>query len=183
MFSYEGIFKGGQKETFKFSNSRKPLLLWLIRILLLNVKNRVIRLNRMSNNSYRQLFSTLMGPCTEVLISSLDFSHLMSCSILCLTISDHQGGSVGLEACLGLLFPFSNLLRCCRSFIFPNFLGCGFLIFLSASTCRTQFSLPSSCCAGKEHYFLQQPFVQASTQTFLQKKGTLFNKPKKKNHL
>lgn len=45
-FSCEGIFKGGQKEDFKFSNSRKPLLLQLIRILVLNVENRVIRLNR-----------------------------------------------------------------------------------------------------------------------------------------
>ena len=119
-----------------------------------------------------------MGPCTQVFTSSLDFSHLMSCTILCLMISDHQGGSVSLEACLGLLFPFSSLLRCCRSFIFPNS-GCGFLILLSVSIRHTQFSLPSSCCTGKEHYSLPQPFVQASTQPSLQKKGTLFKKPKK----
>lgn len=86
--------------------------------------------------------------------------------------------SVGPETRLGLLFPFSNLLRCCRSFIFPNS-GCGFPILLSTSIRRTQFSLPWSCCTGKDRYSLPQPFVQASIQPSLPKKGTRFNKPKK----
>lgn len=87
-----------------------------------------------NNNIYRWLFFTLMGPCTEVFTSSLDFSHLMSCSMLCLMVL------LALRKAFALLLPISSLLKCCRIFIFTNSV-CGFLIVPSISIChRNSFS-------------------------------------------